>query len=69
MRGATTERFWTGALGEPVGSGLCQTRLGTGINDPARQPRYRHGYADQASTIGRLRRGDCAHQIRVSDAP
>ncbi len=67
--GAATERFWTGALGEPVGTGICRTRLGTGINDAARLPRYRHGYADQASPVGRPRRGDCAHQIHVSDVP
>lgn len=46
---------------EHSGAGLCSDPSGSGVNDPARDPQSRFGAAAE-------NRGDCAHQILVSDA-
>jgi hypothetical protein len=46
---------------EPVGTGLCTTPNGTGVNVPGRRPQPR--YVEASAT-----RGSCAKQVLVNDA-
>jgi hypothetical protein len=52
-------RYWVSS--EPIGTTLCRTNSGTGINAPGRTPQPRYGDAQTG-------RGDCYHQVRVNDA-
>lgn len=54
--------------GEASGAEFCNTRNGTGVNDPNRNPQSRYGPAAIANTAGATAdRGDCQHQLRVND--
>jgi hypothetical protein len=62
-------RYLTG--GEQMGAALCTSRDGTGVNG-SRQPQSRYSWAALVSDgIPEVlkNRGDCEHQIRVSDNP
>jgi hypothetical protein len=52
-------RFWHFA--NPIGDSLCTKAAGSGVNEPGRFPQSRYGPA-------RAGRGDCFHQILVTDA-
>jgi hypothetical protein len=54
-------RWWTG--NEATGFQMDASATGTGVNHAGRSPRSRH--RDSCSALGR---GDCRHQIRVSDS-
>lgn len=61
-------RYLTG--GEVVGTVLCTTRAGTGVNAPLRMPESRYGPAALKTNGGPGvldDRGNCAGQLRVND--
>jgi hypothetical protein len=55
-----SRRYWRDRPDESDGFELCASPDGTGVNAPSRQPRPRYGKAASG-------RGDCTHQIHVSD--
>jgi hypothetical protein len=54
------QRVWFSGPLPPAAPDLCHDARGTGCNDPSRRPRPRFGNAASG-------RGDCFHQIHVSD--
>jgi hypothetical protein len=54
---------------EPVGSALCGTIIGTGINVAGRSPESRYSNAAAAGVVPgvEMQRGMCRKQIRVND--
>jgi hypothetical protein len=61
QQSAPRVRWWVG--GEQSGTAMDASATGTGVNAGTRMPRSRYGDACSG-----LDRGDCRHQIRVSDA-
>lgn len=55
---ATSDRYWHD--GEPVGSKLCTSSAGTGVNSLHRAPMSRYGEAAAG-------RGNCLHQVCVNE--
>lgn len=59
FREGTDLRFWL--FDNPIGDSLCKKAAGSGVNEAGRIPQSRYGPA-------RAGRGDCFHQILVTDA-
>jgi hypothetical protein len=54
-------RFWQ--FNEPLGKGLCTTGVGSGVNDENRKDEHKQARYGPALSG----RGDCLHQIHVTD--